>query len=292
MSRVVPVQSDVNANKPFFAPLGSGGGTGAAGPNLTVSTLTFPVSNQSNAGVINYSSLLCFNDTSSTAPNDIQFHYGTNYSAIPLDSISIQMNSPGGNTAVMLMAAAQDGGSYVAATNTGNTLGPLTLTGASVNMSNLIVSSINGAIPAGGSINPNPQFSTISFPLSDQSNTGVINYTSVLSFNDSTTAVKNTINFQNGNNYPGLPTDVTVIQLSAPLGSEAVTIIGAADDGSSYISATNAGSSPAPLVLSGASVSMSNLIVSSINGAVPALASTTSTLQGQMVEVRSTLGLV
>jgi hypothetical protein len=139
-----PNQTNLSPGVPFFALAGSSSG-GSANPSF--STITFPVSNQTTQGVINYSSLLCFNDSSTTALNGINFQYGTNYAAIPPDSISVQINSPAGNTAVMLMAAAQDGGSCIAATNTGNTLGPLTLTGASVNMSNLIVSSINGAAP-------------------------------------------------------------------------------------------------------------------------------------------------
>jgi len=167
MSRVVPVQSDVNANKPFFAPLGSGGGgTGGAGPNLLVSTISFPVSNQTTEGCVNYTGNLSFNDSTTAVKNTIGFHNGNNYPGMPADVTAIQLAAPVGNQAVTVIGAADDGSSYISATNTGSTPAPLVLSGASVNMSNLIVSSINGAIPYEGSANPNPIVSslTLGFP--------------------------------------------------------------------------------------------------------------------------------
>ena len=284
MSRVVPVQSDVNANKPFFAPLGSGGGTGGAGPNPSFSTISFPVSDQSNAGVVNYTGVLCFNDSTTAVKNTITFQNGNNLPGIPADVTNIQLNAASGTGAIMLVGAADDGSSYISATNTGSNAAPLVLAGASVNMSNLIVSSINGAIPYEGAANPNPTFSSITMSpgaFSQTVSTGVISMSNVLNISQpGRTSGGNSgylpivsIGDSTNPDVSFIPFSTNFIQITSPDPSVNPAVflnLGASLGGGSFIcSGTTDTAALSSLSLIADGVNISSLNVSSINGAAP-----------------------
>jgi hypothetical protein len=296
MSRVVPVQSDVNANKPFFAPLGSGGGTGGAyNPNPSFSTISFPTSDQLATGIINMNSLLTIQDitTTSTAQFFFVANNGPNRFADGQNN-SILTYSPGNITNVSL-AASQDGNCYLSAYNRVGSTSALYISSATVNVpGNLAVSSINGAAPGGGgALSPDITVSTLTFPRSNQVSRGVINISSLLTVQDTSTpstaqfffAANNTENVFSGGFHNSMlmysPADVTRVALSA------------SQDGNGYLSVFNNVGSTNTLYISTAVVNVpGNLAVSSINGVIPLTGPETSTLQGQLREVRSTLGLI
>lgn len=333
MSRVVQVQSDVNANTPFFAPLGSGGGTGGAyTPNPSFSTITFPASDQTTKGCINYSSILSFRDSSTPVKNTFYLLNGLGgVVGTASDITAMQLNSPAGTTATTYIGAGNDGTTYITATNTTNTRAPLTITASGVNMDALNVSSINGAAP-GGSPSPNPVFSSITTGslstvslLADNMNISSITVSSingappgggVLSANPSFSSITlapggggngainiSTAMFVNGigggsnSSYVFQPnTDIlggvrNVLTFRAPNTKDTQMLISHGDDTISRIDCTGGSLLTGTLAIY-ALTSISSLNVSSINGTAVVGASDMSTLQGQMVEVRSTLGLV
>jgi hypothetical protein len=139
------------------------GGGGSAGPNLNVSTLSFPLGNETTAGVINMISSLCFNDSNTNVDQDIIFR--TNIPiAIAFPPISsfvstvntVQVNGPGGDNAngLLLLAGSADGRALLGTFNSLGTPSTLAIVADNVIMpTNLAVSSINGAAPGGG-VNP------------------------------------------------------------------------------------------------------------------------------------------
>ena len=139
---------------------------------------------------------------------------------------------------------------------------------------------------------PDASFSTITFPASNQTTQGCINYSTTLSFRDSSAPVRNTFFLQNGlGGYPGTPNDITAMQINSPIGSAAVMVIGAANDGTSYITATNTTGGREPLTITSSRVNMDVLYVSSINGAPAMSASAVSTLEGKVAALMIKVGL-
>jgi hypothetical protein len=311
MSRVVPVQSDVNTNRPLFAALGSGGGGGTDNPdpsfssiriaagafgNLTTSTGVIVMSNILNittAPVLTPTTLYRFPPVltvgDSTTPDLAQVPFSTNY---------IQVTSPITTTdpgVFLNLGATLGAGTFIASARS-DTGAPSTLSliADGVNISSLNVSSINGATPGGGgALSPDITVSTLTFPRSNQVSRGVINISSLLTVQDTSTpstaqfffAANNTENIFSGGFHNSFlmysPADVTRVALSA------------SQDGNGYLSAFNNLGSTSALYISCAVVNVpGNLNVSSINGVIPLTGADTSTLTGQMREVRSTLGLI
>jgi hypothetical protein len=154
---------------------------------------------------------------------------------------------------------------------------------------------------SGNSGSPNPSFSTISLaPGNFLTFGGAINYTSTLVFQDSGTPVNQTFvlagNTTGSNGYANIFSTATTFCMNSPQGSSATLVLGAGNDNNNYILSGNSGGTPGnpltPLNVFASAVNISSLTVSSINGAIPALASDMSTLQGQVAELRSTLGFV
>jgi hypothetical protein len=295
MSRVVPVQSDVNTNRPLFAALGSGGGGGSNNPNPSFSTISFPTSDQLATGIINMNSLLTVQDTSTTST--AQFFFVANNGPSRFaegQNNSILMYSPN-NISQVSLGASQNGNCYLSAYNRVGSTTTLVISTANLTVTNdLVVSSINGAAPGGGgALSPDITVSTLTFPRSNQVSRGVINISSLLTVQDTSTpstsqfffAANNTENVFSGGFHNSFlmysPADVTRVALSA------------SQDGNGYLSAFNNLGSTSALYISCAVVNVpGNLNVSSINGVIPLTGADTSTLTGQMREVRSTLGLI
>lgn len=171
---LIPFLTNTSPSAGLYVPAsqgGGGGGGGGAGPNLTVSSITF---NPNAAG----SGILCPNGASTFQMTYAQILDEANSSQ---NTIAFLNNTPspvlGLDVAVGGLYILGDGGSYSSAPSAhlNQTNGNLTIaapTTGSVLMlsptsiSSLTVSSINGAVPGGGggSVGPNLTVSTITFP--------------------------------------------------------------------------------------------------------------------------------
>lgn len=292
-----PNQTNISPGVPFFAPAGSGGGGGSA--NQSFSTISFPVSNQTTEGVVNYAGNLSFNDSTTAVKNTIGFHNGNNYPGMPADVTAIQLAAPVGNQAVTVIGAADDGSSYISATNTGSTPAPLVLSGSGVSISSLTVSSINGAAPGGGgTVGTDLSLSTISFPIGNQTTQGIIRYTRLLTLDNSQTG--NASDYILFTTTPGdqarTPLSTTTLLINSSSGGAASLAFGAGEDNNNYIisglSGASVGQALAPLNVYATGLITSSITVSSINGITPLSGPETSTLQGQVRELRSSLGMI
>lgn len=126
-------QSEVSQTAYFWAPA-SGGGGGAVGPNLTVSTLTTPASGYVSTGVVNVSSVVLSPNVSTTGLAGLM----TTYS---LSSVSV--NVTGG---IEAKSIAGPGGLNSILINGPTSAGIVKIFGPA-NISTLVVSSLNG-VPA------------------------------------------------------------------------------------------------------------------------------------------------
>jgi hypothetical protein len=99
---------------------------------------------------INFSGALNFDDPATAVIQDIQF---TSFDSVPtsVSTNSIQINSPAGSAASLLLAAGNDSQGYIQVNQAGDQTQPLALQILSPTyISSLNVSSINGATPGGG----------------------------------------------------------------------------------------------------------------------------------------------
>jgi hypothetical protein len=132
-----------NAN-PSLSLLGGGGGGGGSGPDLLVSTITFPDGQLYPTTGINFNTVLGLNGQTTTNATDFIFIAPTTLSifdATPTNTI--QINSPDGSGAVLTINALDTRNSAIIAQDTGNALQPLSLVASAVNISSLNVSTIN-----------------------------------------------------------------------------------------------------------------------------------------------------
>jgi hypothetical protein len=292
-----PNQTNISPGVPFFAPAGSGGG--AANPNPSFSTISFPASDQLATGIINMNSLLTIQDitTTSTAQFFFVANNGPNRFADGQNN-SILTYSPGNITNVSL-AASQDGNCYLSAYNRVGSTSALYISSATVNVpGNLAVSSINGAAPGGGALSPDITLSTLTFPLGNQTTQGIIRYNRLLTLDNTLTGnasdfiLFNTITPDQARTPPS----TTTLLINSSSGGSASISIGAAEDGNNYIVSGLTGATVstalAPLNVLASGLITSSITVSSINGIIPLTGPETSTLQGQVRELRSTLGMI
>jgi hypothetical protein len=291
-----PNQTNISPGVPFFAPAGSGGG--AANPNPSFSTITLPQSDQTNIGVINYNGLLCFNDSGTAIKNTVAFQYNNGYPGMPVSTVNILMNNPAGGAATFTFGPSDDGSNYILATNSAQTFSPLNIAASVVSMSSINVSSINGAAPGGGALSPDITLSTITFPIGNQTTQGIIRYNRLLTLDNTQTGnasdfiLFNTITPDQART----PLSTTTLLVNSSSGGSASISIGAGEDGNNYIvsglSGATVSTGLAPLNVLASGLITSSITVSSINGITPLSGPETSTLQGQVRELRSSLGMI
>lgn len=325
MSRVVPVQSDVNATRPLFAALGSGGG-GSGSPNPSFSSIIMSPSFLNDGGI----GSIQFTQNTPDSSAYIQL-YNPTISPIfstliyQSETLSVRAGDSNGNGYTKLAAGAyivtglNDGltfgaGSYNPAISVeginGGTNSQLDIDGGGVSsiislqsltsISSLNVSSINGAAPGGGgAANPNPIVSslTLGFPGGGPPAPLLVQHNSSTDPGNYTTLQADVLNYSSSINNridPVIYVSTGASRVPGNLGT-GLLVLGDTSSTQGYFTdnpyLTNINST-LQLVATTDVVIPKNLVVSSINGAAPALASTTSTLQGQMLEVRSTLGLI
>jgi hypothetical protein len=260
----------------------TGGGGGSVGSTIQVSTIQFGPG-QFGLGTIDVTntSTLAINNNATAAINDIIFTTNNNQFDTPANYIEI--NSP--DSANSLKFIAQDNGNNGIVSQQGSlALGAestIIVAASSISLlaptsiSSLTVSSINGAVPGGGgSVGPDLNVSTLSFPLGNQTTAGAINMISSLAFNDANTPVIQDIIFFT--NYPvstrpalsPYVSTVNVIQVNGPGGDGATAElkIGGSADGRSLIASLNGDGNPSTLTVLADSVNMpTNLNVSTIN---------------------------
>jgi len=249
---VVGMLTEAGPGAPFFAPA-SGGGGGGSGPNLSVSTITFAGGNQTTSGVINMSSILAVNDSSTPVGQDYIFQ--TNFQQVaPNDWNQIssftstpnvfEINGPAGNSAngQLLCFAGADASCGFASLDAVANLSKMTLLATNVTVpNNLVVSSINGAAPGGGSslfqstfngITINPTASTILMEMP----AGQFGYNGLVQGGGGTSLLTGYISVavdQSGPNYFGSINDQTQAQ---PANSfNATMVINEGDSGLSTI---------------------------------------------------------
>jgi len=149
------IVNQANPGASYFAPA-SGGGGGGAGPNLSVSTLSFPSGDEVSQGVINMSTVLSINDPTTAVVQDFKFVTNDSYNALSSFMTStindFYVNGPGGDGAngQLLLAAGPDGRAVIWCNNAASLNSTLSIVADNVIIpSNIQVSSINGAVPGG-----------------------------------------------------------------------------------------------------------------------------------------------
>lgn len=296
-----PNQTNISPGVPFFAPAGSSSG-GSANPEFSTirmaaggfnSGLTATISFSSTLNITNRGGgvpVLAIGDSSS--PDIAQVPFSTNY---------IQITSPAAFTGgVFVNIGASDGGSgFIACANSlSGVPSTLSLIADAVNISSLNVSSINGAAPGGGTVGPDLPLSTISFPIGNQTTQGIIRYTRLLTLDNSQTG--NASDYILFTTTPGdqarTPLSTTTLLINSSSGGAASLAFGAGEDNNNYIisglSGASVGQALAPLNVYATGLITSSITVSSINGITPLSGPETSTLQGQVRELRSSLGMI
>ena len=136
-------QSKLNPTTAFYAALGSGGGGGSVGPNLTLSTLTF--GNAFATAVFFPSS-----QTTNLQAESLSFTSVTTGAQIYIDAAGISGSPPDGNATISF-----DSGSYIQEDFNQNFMilaggnGSVSILG-DVSISSITCSTINGVAPGGG----------------------------------------------------------------------------------------------------------------------------------------------
>lgn len=168
--KIVPNVSHSAINKPYWAPAGSGGG-GGNGPTIQVSTIQFGPG-LFGLGTIDITepTTLVINNATTAAVNDIQFTTA-NSTEYPSPATFIEINAPGSGNSLKIVA--QDSGeSLIQADDTIQLVTSSISLLAPTSISSLTVSTINGVVPGGGgSAGPDLTVSTLTV-----SDSGSINF--------------------------------------------------------------------------------------------------------------------
>lgn len=247
MSRVVPIQSDVNTNAAFFAPAsGTGGGT---------STISLGVN-----GAIIYQSSVTFVDRIGVQPSSFTFLTDPSSALLgaPTNFFNMQAPAASSTSAVSYYIGNAEAGLETQSAGSGSAL-PYSIRASVLNTTNMAisqnlnVSSINGAIPAGGSITPDPAFSTVQvqFNMNVSSINGALPAGGSVNPDPSFSTVQVQYNM-----------NVSSINGQTPGGG------GAADPNPSFSTIAVAGAGTLGVVISPVA-SISTLVASTINGGVP-----------------------
>jgi hypothetical protein len=250
---------------PIFALSGQGGGGIPSNPDLTVSTVTLPSDNEGGQLTFGINN----NPTSSFQVISDTLVTGADAVIVTLKTPATDIGAPLACGSLSLL----EPGNY-------NTTGPAIINsvGGSVNISSLNVSSINGATPGGGGGGggPNLEVSTLSFPFTNQTTTGVINMRSWLTINDPSTSVIQCFGLQTdiagvGPPYTNNISSINVIYINGPQGGafDGSLNLAAGADGNCYIGVGNGSGGTSTLSICAEAVGISSLLVSSINGVAP-----------------------
>jgi len=314
-----PNQTNISPGVPFFAPAGSGGGGSGTGTFSTINIVGGVNANVLYSQNISTPSVVNFALQSISGNNSPLFStliYQPNILApVALDNAGSGYTKLGAGAFVVAglnAGVSPAAGSYLPvisaqAINSGSNL-ELDIDGGGVSsiislqsltsISSLNVSSINGAAPGGGALSPDITVSTLTFPIGNQTTQGIIRYNRLLTLDNTQTGnasdfiLFNTITPDQART----PLSTTTLLVNSSSGGSASISIGAGEDGNNYIvsglSGATVSTGLAPLNIYASTLITSSITVSSINGITPLTGPETSTLQGQVAEIRSTLGFV
>ena len=287
-----PIVNQTNAGVSSLSGSISGNSSSGAGPNLEVSTLTVNDSGNITLDWNNGGGTLNFGfEATNTSSFIIQQGASVQQSRITGPQGSLQFVQQEGSVfgyapviaSGIEIATGAFPGQASAGLYSGNNTSilysinqPMLLDAPSVNISSLTVSSINGAVPGGGGAGPNPVVSSLTLPPYQGPQTGSIAFSGGMAITELTASP----NYPEYFFDPQKPTSgaydlvstfassITTLNIASPVATSATLNLAAGNNGNCMIFMNDPISTLAlvanPVVIPG------NLVVSSINGALPA----------------------
>ena len=285
-SGALSLVNNANASQSYYAPAGGGGG-GGSNPNPVVSTITFSQGSSGSEltdGMIFMNNTLNLLDLNSPTPQNNNFQFVTNVLTASVAPIVEQYQSTFNGTSLwgpnasltdtgnLALSADGLGRSLILATNATGNLSSLAILADTIvvptgmNISSLTVSSINGGNLAVSAIST----SIATFPNSAAfPGTGIVMDTN-LTINDINNANASDYMFISNQPEPTLANFSTnAFFINAPAGVGGVLSLKSCNNSTSMIMAADSTSALRPLEVVCASMNVSSINVSSINGAAP-----------------------